>query len=47
VFTTVQLSPAGNAAVDRVWGPMTMDPTDLLALPALAASWAWLRRGDG
>lgn len=32
-FASVKLVPAVNAFVGSAWGPMRMDPTDLLALP--------------
>lgn len=43
-FTAAKLWPAGNAWLGRWWGSIVMDPTDLACLPALVASWWWLRR---
>jgi hypothetical protein len=43
-FAAVKLSPPVNAVVSATWGPMVMDPTDLLALPVLALTWRWMRR---
>jgi hypothetical protein len=42
-FAALKLSPAFNALVARAWGPNALDPTDLLCLPVLAASWLWVR----
>lgn len=44
VFTALKLWPAFNAVVERAWGRNALDATDLLCLPALAASWLWMRR---
>jgi hypothetical protein len=44
VFATVKLVPAANDFVARHWGAMTLDPSDLMALPACVASWLWMVR---
>lgn len=45
-FAAVKLVPAANALVERAWGAMVMDPTDLVALPMVGLAAAWmLRRG--
>jgi hypothetical protein len=44
VFSAVKLWPPANALASRVLGPMVLDPTDLIALPALVASFLWLTR---
>jgi hypothetical protein len=43
-FTALKLWPAFNAAVSRLVGPNALDPTDLFALPAVIASYLWMRR---
>jgi hypothetical protein len=43
-FAAANLSPGFNAWLGGWWGHKVMDPTDLVALPALLASWLWLRR---
>ncbi len=43
-FSLVKLHPAVNAAVGAVWGPMLLDVTDLVALPATLVARALLRR---
>jgi hypothetical protein len=51
VFAAAKLSPAGAAAIGAAWSRLwpgarlVADPTDLLALPALAAAW-WLGRRE-
>lgn len=42
VFSALKLSPSLNAFASRHWGPIVLDPTDLLALPALGASLLYL-----
>jgi hypothetical protein len=42
VFSALKLSPSFNALASRRWGPIVLDPTDLLALPALGASLLYL-----
>jgi hypothetical protein len=44
VFTAIKLVPAVNALATRACGPTALDPSDLLALPALGASWLWMAR---
>ncbi len=44
VFTACKLWPAFNQAFTPWWGAMVLDPTDLWALPMLAASLAWMHR---
>jgi hypothetical protein len=44
-FTALKLSPGFNRAVELVWGGNALDPSDLVALPALALSWLYLQRG--
>jgi len=46
VFAGLKLSPGFNLAVERLWAPNALDPTDLLALPMLGLSWAWMRRRE-
>ena len=46
VFAGLKLSPGFNLAVERLWAPNTLDPSDLLALPMLGLSWAWMRRRE-
>jgi len=43
-FAALKLSGPVNAAVSRLWGPNSLDPTDLLCLPALGLSWLWMQR---
>ncbi|MBX3130149.1 MAG: hypothetical protein KF718_25755 [Polyangiaceae bacterium] len=43
-FVGVKLDPAFNAWVSSWWGPMVLDPTDLLALVALVPAGRHLRR---
>lgn len=43
-FAAVKLHPGTNAVVLATWGPMLLDPTDLVALPMVAAAALWLRR---
>jgi hypothetical protein len=43
-FSAVKLSPAANAWVGRLWGPMVLDPSDLLALPFAILGGLWIRR---
>ena len=43
VISALKTSPAFNALVDLVWGPNVLDHTDLLCLPVLALSVAWMR----
>ncbi len=45
-FAAAKLWPALNLALERSWGPMVMDPTDLCALPVLGLAWLWLRASD-
>lgn len=44
VFTALKLWPAFNALVEQAIGRNVLDPTDLFALPAVLASWLWMRR---
>lgn len=44
VFAGIKLSPVLNSAVETLWAPSVRDPSDLLALPMLGLSWAWMRR---
>lgn len=44
-FALVKLSPGVNAWVSAVWGPMTLDATDLVALPSAFLGWLFLVRG--
>ena len=46
VFAGLKLSPGFNLAVERLWAPNTLDRSDLLALPMLGLSWAWMRRRE-
>lgn len=43
-FAGVKLHPETNALVSATWGPMLLDPTDLVALPMVALAACWLRR---
>jgi hypothetical protein len=43
-FSAIKLSGPINALVERAWGPMTMDGSDLLALPMCAAAAFWMTR---
>jgi hypothetical protein len=45
-FTLVKLWPEANAVVGALWGPMVLDATDLLALPALPLAVAFLVRQE-
>ena len=46
VFTLVKTWPAFNAAVGALWGPMVVDPTDLVALPMIALAWLFMKREE-
>jgi hypothetical protein len=35
-----------NGAVSGVFGPMVMDPSDLIALPSVLLAWRWMKRGE-
>jgi hypothetical protein len=37
-FCLVKLVPSVNRGISELWGPLTLDPTDLVALPMLGAS---------
>jgi hypothetical protein len=43
-FAAAKLWPPANRLLSIVFGPIVRDPTDLIALPALAASGWWLTR---
>lgn len=43
-FAAVKTSSVANTWVSGNWGTVRLDPTDLLALPALAASFCWMIR---
>jgi hypothetical protein len=43
-FSAIKLSPVVNDAVNQIAGPMQLDPSDLLALPACALAALWLVR---
>ena len=45
-FVLLKLDPRVNAFAAHWWGMNTLDPTDLLALPAVALAWIWLRRTE-
>lgn len=45
-FAALKLWPAFNRTLTDVWGVNVMDPSDLLALPAVALAYCWLRRND-
>ena len=45
-FAAVKTWPALNAWVGAVWGPMALDPTDLVALVMLVPSYRFLLRRD-
>lgn len=38
-FAALKLSPGFNGALEPLWGVNVLDPSDLLTLPAVAASW--------
>ena len=44
VFAAVKVVPEVNAVVSRAWGPMVLDPSDLLALPFALLSALWMQR---
>lgn len=43
VFGLVNTWPAFNQTLGLLWGPFTVDPTDLMCLPATWASYHWAR----
>lgn len=43
-FSVLNLFPGVTRLLDPVWGVYTVDPTDLLTLPACAAGYAWMMR---
>lgn len=46
VFTAVKLCPPFNAWIEGVWGVMSLDATDLFALPVIPLSAAFLLRAS-
>jgi hypothetical protein len=42
-FALLKLSPPFNHAIELVWGPNVLDPSDLWCLPVLLLSLVWLR----
>jgi hypothetical protein len=44
VFAAIKTSAGANALVARWWGAAVLDPTDLLALPAVVLAVVWLLR---
>lgn len=41
-FALLKSWPAFHAAVNTVWGPHVLDPSDLWCLPAVLLAWIWL-----
>lgn len=46
-FAAVKMVPAVNALVERTWGRMVMDPSDLWTLPMVGLAAAWMLRDAG
>lgn len=44
IFALIKLCPPANAFACRFWGPIVLDPSDCLALPAVGLAAVWLER---